>query len=80
MFCFQYVAATNDDSQENCDGKLRYGDVYKCLYKGQRTALKLFRNTTKENAIKEIEIMFALRHPHIIGLYAWILKSGQIDQ
>ena len=57
-----------------------YGEVYKCLYKGKLTALKLFRNTTDEDAIKEIEVMFALRHPNIIGLYAWVVQSGQINQ
>ena len=57
-----------------------FGEVYKCLYKGKHTALKLFRNTTDEDAIKEIEVMFALRHPNIIGLYAWVVHSGQINQ
>ena len=60
--------------------KFSYGDVYKCLYRGDDAALKLFRNTTEENALKEIETMFALRHPNIIGLYAWILNSGHMDQ
>lgn len=57
-----------------------FGEVYKCLYKGELTALKLFRNTSDEDAIKEIEVMFALRHPNIIGLYAWVVQSGQINQ
>ena len=57
-----------------------FGEVYECLYKGEHTALKLFRNTTDEDAIKEIEVMFALRHPNIIGLYAWVVHSGQINQ
>ena len=57
-----------------------FGEVYECLYKGELTALKLFRNTSDEDAIKEIEVMFALRHPNIIGLYAWVVQSGQINQ
>ena len=30
--------------------------------------------------MKEIEITFSLRHPHIIGLYAWFKIAGVLTQ
>lgn len=56
-------------------GKGAFSTVYKCVFKQKDAALKLFRNATEENAFKEIEITFALRHPNIIGLYAWVQRK-----
>ena len=52
-------------------GQGSFATVHKCLFINKPAALKLFRNTNKESAFKEIEMMFSLRHPNIIGLYAW---------
>ena len=41
-------------------------------------ACKIFRNTEEEKAFKEIEITFSLRHPHVIGLYAWFQIKGEV--
>ena len=48
----------------------------KSEFKGQPAAFKLFRNTEEDKAFREIEIMFALRHPNVIGLYAWTRDEG----
>ena len=58
-----------------------YSTVYKCRFQNKVTALKMFRNTTEEKAFKEIEITFSMRHPNIIGIYAWVQdKSEMITQ
>ena len=37
----------------------------------------MFRNSEEEKALKEIEITFSLRHPNVIGLYAWFKEKGK---
>ena len=54
--------------------------MYVCTFRNEQAALKIFRNTTKESAFKEIEIMFAMRHPNVIALYAWVFMKGSMDQ
>ena len=87
MYCQRIVGFVSsiffigdDDKRRLTATNHSYGTVYKCLYHGKEAALKMFRNTTRANAINEIEIMFILRHPNIIGLYAWFLKRGNRDQ
>ena len=53
-----------------------HASVYECTFQGKPAACKMFRNTTEESAFKEIETLFALRHPSIIGLYAWFQQKG----
>ena len=52
-------------------GSGSYSTVYSTVFQGKDAAFKLFRNATEEKAFKEIEITFSLRHPNIIGMYAW---------
>ena len=53
-----------------------YSKVHVGTFQKRKVAVKIFRNTSEESAFKEIEIMFALRHPNIIGLYAWFQIKG----
>ena len=57
-------------------GQGAYSTVYRCLFKKKHAALKMFRNANEEKAFKEIEITFAMRHPNIIGIYAWLQNKG----
>ena len=57
-------------------GEGSYSKVHKCTFQDKLAACKIFRNTSEESAFKEIEIMFALRHPNIIGLFAWFQIKG----
>ena len=57
-------------------GEGSFSKVHHCIFQNRKAACKIFRNTTEESAFKEIEIMFALRHPNIIGLYAWFQVKG----
>ena len=57
-----------------------YSTVYQCSFQGRQCALKMFRNTKEESAFKEIELLFSLRHPNIIGLYAWFSLKGTLMQ
>ena len=61
-------------------GQGSYSTVYKCRFQGKPAALKMFRNATEEKAFKEIETTFSMRHPNIIGIYAWLRESGAITQ
>jgi hypothetical protein len=67
-------------------GEGAYAVVHKCMFKGGAAALKIFRTTAKdgrtaeESAFKEIEMSFALRHPNIIGLYAWTRVKAKVTQ
>ena len=64
-----------------CAVPCSYATVYKCSFlDGKTGALKLFRNTKEESAAKEIEMMFSLRHPNVIGIYAWFREPGQLLQ
>ena len=51
--------------------------VHLCTFRDAKAACKIFRNTSEESAFKEIEITFALRHPNVIGLYAWFQLKGE---
>ena len=51
--------------------------VHKCLFQNKQAVCKIFRNSTEEKAFKEIEMTFALRHPNVIGLYAWFQIRGE---
>ena len=42
---------------------------------GVQAAVKTFRDTSKESAFKEIEMTFSLRHPNIVGMYAWFIRD-----
>ena len=54
--------------------------VHKGKFQSKSVAVKIFRNTSEESAMKEIEITFSLRHPNIIGLYAWFQIRGALTQ
>ena len=43
-------------------------DVFKGIFKGSRVAVKLYRELNAEQAQKEIELVFELRHPNIVGI------------
>ena len=58
-------------------GEGAFAKVHKCTFQEKIAACKIFRNSKEESAFKEIEIMFSLRHPNIIGLYAWFQIKGQ---
>ena len=55
-------------------------DVYRCKFMGEDVAVKLFRNVLEEDAQgaqKELELLFELRHPNIIGICGWFqMKQG----
>ena len=57
-------------------GQGAYSTVYRCLFQNKHAALKMFRNANEEKAFQEIEITFAMRHPNIIGIYAWLQNKG----
>ena len=57
-------------------GQGSYSKVHRCTFLDKVAACKIFRNTTEESAFKEIELMFSLRHPNVIGLYAWFQIKG----
>ena len=42
---------------------------------GVQAAVKTFRDTSKESAFKEIEMTFSLRHPNVVGMYAWFRRD-----
>ena len=51
------------------------GDVHKGVFRGNDVAIKTFRDEDKNKSFHEIELLFELRHPHIIGLYAWFVTA-----
>ena len=57
-----------------------FSKVHKGTFLQKTVAVKIFRNTTDEKAFREIEITFSLRHPNIIGLYAWFQIPGALKQ
>ena len=46
-------------------------DVYRGMYLNQPVALKVFRQLEASKARKEIELVFELRHPNIVGIFAF---------
>ena len=67
--------------------KASCAQVYKCRFDNKEAAFKLFRATGKDykefekSAFKEVEVLFALRHPNVIGLYAWCqAKESKVPQ
>ena len=59
-------------------GQGSYSTVYRCRFQNKVAALKMFRNTTEEKAFKEIEITFSMRHPNVIGIFAWLQDTGEM--
>ena len=51
------------------------GDVHQGVFRGNDVAIKTFRDEDKNKSFHEIELLFELRHPHIIGLYAWFVTA-----
>ena len=66
----------NDVALGEVIGEGAYSRVHRCTFMNRVAACKIFRNSSEESAFKEIEIMFSMRHPHIIGLYAWFQIKG----
>lgn len=60
-------------------GSGSYSMVHSCRFGNKAAACKIFRNCAKEKAYKEIEITFAMRHPNVIGIYAWFQIQGKFD-
>lgn len=50
-------------------------DVHKATFRGSVVAVKIFRGIndeeSRDKAFSEIELLFELRHPCIIGIFAW---------
>ena len=61
-------------------GSGSFSTVYKSSFRNEPAAIKLFRNTEEDKAFREIETSFALRHPNIIGLFAWFQEKGVLTQ
>ena len=61
-------------------GQGAYSEVHECTFQKRQAAAKVFRNTDENKAFREIEMMFSLRHPNIIGLFAWFQIKGAITQ
>ena len=61
-------------------GSGSFSTVYKSSFRNEPAAIKLFRNTDEDKAFREIETSFALRHPNIIGLFAWFQVRGALTQ
>ena len=61
-------------------GSGSFSTVYKSSFSNEPAAIKLFRNTEEDKAFREIEMSFALRHPNIIGLFAWFQVKGALTQ
>ena len=51
------------------------GDVHQGVFRGRDVAVKTFRDDDRRKSFHEIELLFELRHPHIIGLYAWFVTA-----
>lgn len=47
---------------------------------GVPAAVKTFRDTSKKSAFKEIEMTFSLRHPNIVGIYAWFQRDNSGEE
>ena len=50
-------------------------DVFLGIFAGQKCAVKVFRTSSSEDSFKEVKLMYAMRHPAVIGIYAWFLKK-----
>ena len=61
-------------------GSGSFSTVYRSSFRNEPAAIKLFRNTEEDKAFREIETSFALRHPNIIGLFAWFQEKGALTQ
>merc|ERR1711965_1121731 len=61
-------------------GSGSFSTVYKSSFRNEPAAIKLFRNSEEDKAFREIETSFALRHPNIIGLFAWFQVRGALTQ
>ena len=57
-----------------------FSKVHKCKFQDKIAAVKIFRNTEEEKAYSEIKMAFSLRHPNIIGFYAWFRADGALVQ
>ena len=57
-------------------GKGGFSTVYLCNYEDKVAALKIFRSSTDDKVDREVEMLFSLRHPHIIGLYGYFRIPG----
>ena len=56
-----------------------FSTVYECMFIDKKAALKMFRNSEKEKIFREIEMLFSLRHPNIIGMYGWFEEAGGLS-
>ena len=45
--------------------------VYHCRFSGKDVAVKFFNALKTDSARKEIEILFELRHPNVVGILGW---------
>ena len=42
---------------------------------GKKVAVKFFRSLAFDTGMKEIELLFELRHPNIVGIVAWFNQN-----
>lgn len=45
--------------------------MYKALFMGNHVAVKVFNELVQEEVQEEIELLFELRHPNIVGIFGW---------
>ena len=55
-------------------------EVFRCTYKETKVAVKLFYKLQAPEARKEIELVFELRHPNVVGILGFfqIENSGKV--
>ena len=67
-------------------GEGTFATVHIASFRDQQVAVKLLRTVSKnakaveENASREIEMMFSMRHPHVIGVYAWFREKVTVTR
>ncbi|MGH0179449.1 UNVERIFIED_CONTAM: hypothetical protein FKN15_001750 [Acipenser sinensis] len=68
---------TPDDSEENVNGKGRYGEVWRGVWMGENVAVKIFSSRDEQSWFRETEIYntVQLRHDNILGFIASDMTS-----
>ena len=75
------IANFNSPTRRNRDDRQgATADVYKGMFKGKAVAIKLFRQLEARKARREIELVFELRHPNIVGIltFCQLPRTGQV--
>ena len=53
-------------------------EVHKAVFRSRPCAVKTFRNSEKKKSLKEVQLLFELRHTCVIGIYAWFEHRDSI--